>query len=130
MKVMKDRINSILQGIDKRDELRYVMYNAHDIQISNLLEFLRPTDFDYDFIPYSSQIYIELHYDEQCVKTKRDTSCFSVKVLYNGTALKFESCLDSNQQKGIDSTDCMYEDMLTYLQSISYTEDLDAKCSE
>jgi hypothetical protein len=52
--VMAQRINSIMDGTAKQDDLRYVIYSLHDYQIANLLEYLNLSDLHYDDVPYSS----------------------------------------------------------------------------
>jgi len=51
---MEHRVNSILNGTEKKTDLRYVIYSAHDTQIANLLEFFNFSEFFYDGVPYCS----------------------------------------------------------------------------
>jgi len=75
---MKNRVAEILSGNESRDTLRYFIYSAHDDAISNLLLFLNPVNFEFESVPYCSTVYFELYYDEDCVKTTKDNSCFSM----------------------------------------------------
>jgi hypothetical protein len=65
------------------------MYSGHDDQISNVLTFLKKDDIYYT-VPYASTVYFELHYDEECIASIKDESCFSVYVEHNGVELNFD----------------------------------------
>jgi hypothetical protein len=68
-----------------------MIYSAHDVQVANVLEWLEPVGFNPVDVPYVSNIFFELHYDEACLynKATASESCFSVTTLYNGEPLKF-----------------------------------------
>lgn len=70
---MDARVQDILngKGKDYRDSLRYYIESSHDTQLGNILEWLNPIDFTFEDIPYSSSIFFELFYDEQCVATQK-----------------------------------------------------------
>ena len=82
------------------------MYSAHDTQIANFLTFTNFSNFEFHFVPYCSQVYIELHYDPDCVKTKKDNSCFEIHTFVNGTAVAFDTCLDKD---GKPTINCPYD---------------------
>lgn len=89
---MKSRIDSLLKKEDNTDQLRYIMYSGHDYQISNILVFLNTSYLGLHEIPYDSSIQYELHYNQTCLDTVNDLSCFYVETYYNREPLKFNLC--------------------------------------
>lgn len=89
-----------------------MIYSAHDVQVANLLEWLEPSGFNPVDVPYVSNFFFELHYDEDCLSNNQTTSdqCFTVQTLYNGEPLKFDSCLEANANSGRHSERCTFSD--------------------
>lgn len=54
LEVMKEKKAAIQRGTEKKEDLKYVLYSAHDSTVANFLEFLNLADFDFDNIPYAS----------------------------------------------------------------------------
>ena len=54
LKKMDETVKSILNHADSKNDLKYFVYSAHDMQIANLLDFLNFTNFDYYNVPYCS----------------------------------------------------------------------------
>jgi hypothetical protein len=44
-----------------------MIYSAHDVQVANVLEWLEPASFNAVDVPYVSNFFFELHYDEECI---------------------------------------------------------------
>ena len=40
--------------------------------------FLNATSYEFLDVPFASTVYLEVHYDEGCLTTKKDESCFTV----------------------------------------------------
>jgi hypothetical protein len=98
---MYDRLNSILStGKDLRDELRYILNSGHDDQIANLIWWLQPYQYNFTDIPYASTITFELSYNQTCLNTVKDSSCFTVIVSHDGRPLLFSECLKMNLNRG------------------------------
>ena len=51
---MKEKVDKILNGTFSNDELKYLMYSAHDTQMDNTLAILDPIDFKYLYTKFSS----------------------------------------------------------------------------
>jgi hypothetical protein len=64
MQILSDKVDKILAGIETKDDLKYVQYSAHDDSIANTLLFLDPINHPFVDIPYASNIFFELHYDD------------------------------------------------------------------
>jgi len=91
--------------------LRYVLNSGHDDQVSNLLWWMDPLDYEWTDIPYASSVHYELHYDSECVKqANRSEACFTVEVSHDGKPLKFDTCIDNNTNRGSKSQICSYPD--------------------
>ena len=69
-----------------------MLYSGHDDTVSNAILYLKPKDFLLTEIPYASQVYFELHYDDECLKDDNDESCFTVEILHNGVSLTLDNC--------------------------------------
>ena len=132
MEAMKDRVNSLLNGIDNRDQLRFVLYSVHDFQIANMLRFLNLTNnFTYHEIPFAANIHYELYYNQSCVESVRDTSCFSVQISYNEKPLHLSTCYENNlKRNSTDLSTCTYDDFLAHLAKVGIKGDLKKVCSE
>jgi len=66
LSALHTRLQTVFGPTDPKDDLRYVLYSAHDTQIANLLEFMNFTDFHYIAVPFTSQYYLEAFVDEDC----------------------------------------------------------------
>jgi hypothetical protein len=56
-----------------------MIYSAHDVQVANLLEWLEPSGFNPLDVPYVSNFFFELHYDEDCLSNNQTSDqCFTV----------------------------------------------------
>lgn len=130
LQAMHQRIFDITGGDKSRDTLRYVIYSAHDVQVGNILEWLRPMDDYYPEVEYSSAIIFELYYDTKCMETLRDEGCFTVKVSHNGTPIKLDTCIEGNLSRGDLSHRCTYTDFRKHILKISYNGVLEDKCNE
>lgn len=95
IQLMKDTVAKYLNGTQSNDDLKYLIHSSHDTQQWNLMTFLEPVSHDPIDFPYASTNFIELHYDENCLKNPKTkgAGCFSVQVISNGNLLKFDTCL-------------------------------------
>lgn len=100
MLIIDQKVQSILDGKETNDDLKYLIYSSHDDAISNTLLFLNPVDHFIVDIPYASSIFFELHYDDKCLAEKKDRSCFKVFAFHNNTPIKFDTCLTANANRG------------------------------
>jgi hypothetical protein len=69
MKIIEDKVSMIINGTDSNDSLKYLMYSSHDDSLANTLLFLNPSNLDLAQIQFSASLYLELHYDDECLKT-------------------------------------------------------------
>ncbi len=106
------------------------MYSAHDDNIANTILFLQPYNYPLSYVPFASSMLFELHYDDQCVATKKDRSCFTLMIYHDNVPLKFESCLDANAKRGSRSDFCQVDDFLQYFNSIKFTGDIEKYCTQ
>lgn len=91
------RVDRLLNRINSTSPLRYIVYSAHDDQISNMMEFLHPTNVQMDYVKFASQVTFELYYDEECISsTNASEECFSIKVYNNGELLELKECGEAN----------------------------------
>lgn len=128
---MDDMVEAIINGEDTTNSLRYMVYSAHDTQLINLLDWLSPVDREYLDTGFSAVINFELFYDSDCLaENPGSKSCFTVKVIHDNHFLKFDTCLESNIQKGSGSLHCEYQDFLTYIGKIAYKGDAVAACQD
>ena len=122
---MEERIADILGG-NSTSKLRYLIYSAHDDQISNMFEWLHPVNVALDYVIFASTITFELMYSELCVQSETASDeCFTINVIWNGEPLLFKECGDSV---------CSYTDFKTHIGNIWYdgafAEDLDLACTQ
>lgn len=117
---MQKRIDEILAGNESRDTLRYMIYSGHDDGISNTLLFLNPVNFQFEDVPYGSQIYYELFYDENCLKTQKNSQCFTIKIAFNGHPLKLSTCQESNVQQGLKTPFCQFNDFVAHYDKAKF----------
>ena len=103
---MIDKVLSLLNATETRDSLRYYLHSAHDTQLVDMLLWLQPVNYDFIDQPFSSSLYLELHYDDACLTTKNDSSCFTVELYNNGSPLKLDTCLSANKGRGSTSIIC------------------------
>ena len=60
------RMKAALEEGAEEEDCAYVLYSSHDTQVSQMLEFLKPVDFNYYSVPFTSQIYFEFYYTPSC----------------------------------------------------------------
>jgi hypothetical protein len=77
---------------------------------------------------FASNMYLELHYDDKCLTTKKDSSCFTVEVYNNGKPMKIDSCIAANKKRGLTSPICQYEDFMQKMNSLRFDGDLKKLC--
>jgi hypothetical protein len=130
MRIIEEKVAKILNGTDNNDSLKYLMYSSHDDSLANTLLFLNPSNLDLTQIQFAASLYLELHYDDECLKTTKNTSCFSLHAFHNNRPLKFDWCLDANQKRGSRSDYCLIDDFLAYYNSIKYQGDLFKACNQ
>jgi len=95
--------------------------------VANALVFLNPRNFTYYDVPFASSVFLELHYDMECVQEKRDRKCFWVMAWYNNQLLQLEGC----NKEGSTRTDrCLVDDFLEYYDQIRYKGDIDKACMQ
>jgi hypothetical protein len=63
LKAMKERVAQIISNNTDRNNLRYLLYSAHDVQVANVLSWLQPVDHQVVDVPYVSNFHFELSYD-------------------------------------------------------------------
>ena len=56
------------------------------------MDVLKPYNFDYTDVPFASNIFFEVYYNEECLKEGKGRACFEVETLYNGVNLSFDTC--------------------------------------
>mmetsp|Transcript_14401 Transcript_14401/g.10134 ORF Transcript_14401/g.10134 Transcript_14401/m.10134 type:complete len:213 (+) Transcript_14401:672-1310(+) len=123
LKIMQDKVDQ--DDEHKYDDLKYLIYSAHDTQVDNILTFLKPEDLYWNDVPYASQVVLELFQDSSCDASVTDVTedCFYVKTIYNGIELKLSGC---------DDKFCSYSQFTDYMESIWYNgvsaDDLNAAC--
>ncbi len=108
--------------------MKYLQHSTHDDSVSNAVKFLQPIDYDNVDIPFSSVLFIELHYDSKCLAIKKDYSCFTVKVYYNNVPFKFATCLEANLKRGSHSDTCSFEDFIGHYDKIKFSGNIDEAC--
>ena len=109
--------------------LKYVVYSAHDDQVSAMLNFL---DIDYCWIPFASTITFELKYSARCLadKAKASEDCFGVSIISNGVPLRFleEGCTGDL----FTINGCSYPEFVALMEKKWYSgpsaPDLDSAC--
>lgn len=138
LSVMKQKVlhfskrdTSAASGLSKAaDDLRYMVYSAHDDQVTNMLNFL---DVDYYWIPFAATVTFELKYSSRClasVSTEQEAQgCFGVSIFSNGRPLQFEGECSGDH---FTISGCTYLEFLDLMQSRWYSgpsaDDLDSAC--
>lgn len=62
--IMQDKVD---QETDKKyDDLKYLIYSAHDTQVDNIMTWLQPEDLSWNNVPYASTVVLELFVDNNC----------------------------------------------------------------
>lgn len=117
-----------MAGTDSRDDLMFYIHSAHDTNTVNALLWLKPMSFNLIESPFASSITFELHYDDTCLSTTKDTSCFTVEISNNGNQLKLDTCVTANKAKGSTSPICQYEDFLRHISARTLKGDLKQLC--
>ena len=86
-------LGEIKKPVQVLENMKVMMYDGHDTQCVNILNWLHPTNLEYPKpTQFATEISIELQYSDICLKqtsgaSKRD--CIKVKWLFNGEALEF-----------------------------------------
>jgi len=114
LQVMRAKVEALFKGDSYLDNLKMMIYSAHDTQVQNLLTWLAPTNREEDAVVFASQVIFELHYDDECAD-----KCPTVVTLFNGKALSFVGC---------EAEKCTFEQFLDYLSSIWHLGDLNEDC--
>lgn len=99
-----------------------MLYSAHDTQVANTMFVLDPYEYDFTHVPYASQIFFELYYNEDCLKEGRGEACFEVETLYNGQNLSYKTCPGEKR--------CNYVDFQKYMDEILIQEGIDELCMQ
>ena len=73
LELMEQRVDEIMGRVKETSEVRYMIYSAHDEQISNMVEYMHPTNIEQDYIKYAAQVVFELHFT--CTDSE---DCFTV----------------------------------------------------
>jgi len=101
LRLMQDRVNSILNHTDDVSSLRYMIYSAHDDHVINMVEFLHSENIEAPYADYATNVVFELHYDDECVAgAQADEECFSVETLWNGQLMGFRECATRKDSVG------------------------------
>jgi len=112
---MEQRIDELLGTNTTADPLRYMIYSAHDDQLSNIMEWLHPTNVAQNYVLYAAQTVFELRYDSECVSSAQaGENCFSVHVIWNCVDLAFKECT------ALVEGGCTYAEFLTHMHNIWY----------
>jgi len=102
---MQNRVDAILGKDADETPLRYMIYSAHDDQISNLVEWLHSTNIKQDYVLYASQVVFELRYDSDCVAgSDASEDCFTVSTIWNGEDMAFMECESTRHPLGTHCT--------------------------
>ena len=104
--LMIRRVYDIYYYGDKNDTIKLYIESAHDTHLLSTLFWLDPLDYDYEYMPFSSSICFEVHYNTTCLEIEKNIACFTVEVYHNGKPLKFDSCLKANLARGSTSPIC------------------------
>ena len=140
LKVMEKRVAATLgmrQGLFSEpnsdgNELKFLIYSAHDTQVDNMMVFLTQSKESFDYIPYASQVTFELKHSSQCVAGGRGLECFGVSVLFNGEPMTFDQC--SGDGFSTDGSGCTWREFKHFMDSIWYSgkfkRDLNKACGQ
>ena len=101
--------------------LKYMIYSAHDDQVTDMMWWLNENDYDWEAVRFSPQVVFELSHETTC--NAADESCFGVRVFYNGSGLTLPGVPHDNFLM-------KYTDFMDYMQSIWYdgVGDLNSAC--
>ena len=124
---MSEKVNTEMGSIEtKESEVKFMIYSAHDDQVTNMLTFLGS---DFYFVPYAATVTFELKYSVQCLASDQSSeSCFGVSIRLNGEPLLFDECTGDN----FSLEGCKYPEFLSLIESRWYSgpsaDDLDQAC--
>ena len=87
LKAMEKRVAATLglrQGLFRGpdsigDELKFMIYSAHDTQVDNMMVFLTQSKESFTYIPFASQVTFELKYSAKCVEGRGGLECLARK---------------------------------------------------
>ena len=117
---MQSKVDSLIAKTPD-STLKYMIYSAHDDNISNIMKWLHPLEVEMDYVLFASQVVFELKYDSACLETINNDSCFRVGVRWNGNELKLQGCKNSHDANGVG---CSYFDFKAFMGFIWYDSDL------
>ena len=125
--LMKKKVQAELDADAPVSDMKYVIYSAHDDQITTMWNFL---GLDYYWIPYASTTTFELKYSASCLANEASDNCFGVSIYANGKPLAFDECTgDLFTLNG-----CSFPEFLALMESKWYSgpsaDDLDQACME
>ena len=124
---MKAKVSDLLAD-EKPSDLKFMIFSAHDDQVTNMLNFLAT---DYYWVPYASTVTFELKYSVSCLVSDAPTeSCFGVAIIFNGKPLSFPGCSGD----GFILEGCSFPEFLALMDTKWYSgpsaDDLDAACMQ
>ena len=64
LQALKERVETLINGEEDLEQVRYMLYSAHDTQVSTTMFVLSPYKYDFKTVPFASNIFFELYYDE------------------------------------------------------------------
>lgn len=125
LSVMQFKVDEALGKIngeedEYRQNLKFFVYSAHDDQVDDMMVWLDPTNYEMDYVLFSSMVDFELYQSAECMTNgAADESCFSVTIRYNGVELALSGC---GEEPG-----CSFPDFVNYLGEIWYEQDISNK---
>ncbi|CDW90747.1 UNKNOWN [Stylonychia lemnae] len=135
MTKMLERIRDIIFKNQTEDSLRVWSYSAHDDTISNGIPFLQPINYEIVDIPYASSFVFEAYFNQSCLDALEDPQmkrqCFKILSYHNNNPLQFQTCQQSNIQKGLGKGYfCQLDDFLEHLSNVSFKGDITKACQQ
>jgi len=64
LQAISDKVDAILAGKESQNDLKYIMYSAHDDNIANAILFFQPYNYYLSYVPFASSMLFELHFDD------------------------------------------------------------------
>ena len=97
------------------------------------MEWLPVTNVRQDTILFAANTFFELMYDDECLQTTADESCFWVNSRWNGIDLEFGTC-SGPVHRPLDNIGCSWSDFMSTMSTIWYSgeseDNLDEACSQ
>lgn len=114
------------------ENLKFMVYSAHDTQITAMMVFLTQSKDSFAYTPYASQVIFELKYSQECMENDASSGCFGVSMIFNGTPLSLDAC--SGDGFSTDGSGCKWDEFQNYMTTIWYSgqdsDDLDQACNQ